>query len=113
MRTSRRRLLRQGFVVNLLNPKTAVFFLAFLPQFVDPARGTAWLQAVVLGMVFIALGMLSDGLYALAAGAVGERLRRSARMRRWLDRLTGCVYLGLGVFTALARTTDPGPSMAR
>jgi threonine/homoserine/homoserine lactone efflux protein len=94
-----RRLVRQGVVVNVLNPKTALFFLAFLPQFVDPAR-TVWTQVVVLGAVFVLLGIVSDGLYALAAGSLGPWLRR----RRRLLRLgSGTVYVGLGAATALAR----------
>jgi threonine/homoserine/homoserine lactone efflux protein len=97
------RLFRQGVIVNVLNPKTAIFFLAFLPQFVDPARGPLWFQVVALGLVFIALGVLSDGAYALAAGAIGDRLRRSARVRRWLDRLSGGVHIALGTFAALAK----------
>lgn len=97
------RLFRQGALVNVLNPKTAIFFLAFLPQFVDPTRGPLWAQAALLGLVFIALGMLSDGAYALAAGAIGDRLRRSAHVRRWLDRLSGGVHIVLGTIAALAK----------
>src|ERR1051325_6985728 len=63
------RLYRQGIVVNTLNPKTALFFLAFLPQFVDPSRGAAWAQILALGLLFAALGFLSDGTWALVAGA--------------------------------------------
>jgi threonine/homoserine/homoserine lactone efflux protein len=97
------RLFRQGVIVNVLNPKTAIFFLAFLPQFVDPARGPLWVQAALLGLVFIGLGVVSDSAYALAAGAIGDRLRRSARVRRWLDRISGGVHILLGTFAALAK----------
>jgi threonine/homoserine/homoserine lactone efflux protein len=100
---SRWRLFRQGAIVNVLNPKTAIFFLAFLPQFVDPSRGPVWPQVVALGLVFIALGVVSDGAYALAAGAIGDRLRRSARVRRALGAVTGSIYIVLGAFAALAR----------
>jgi threonine/homoserine/homoserine lactone efflux protein len=98
----RGRLFRQGVVVNVLNPKTAMFFLAFLPQFVDPARGPVAAQIVLLGACFIGLGILSDGGYALLAGTLGGRLRRAARFRRRLDRTSGVVYLGLGATAALA-----------
>ena len=89
------RLFRQGFVVNTLNPKTAAFFLALLPQFVDPSR-TVVTQVLALGVMFIVLGICSDGAYAIAAGAVGKRLKG-----RRTERATGAVYVGLGVTVAL------------
>ncbi len=98
----RKRLFREGIVVNVLNPKTAIFFLAFLPQFVDPAGGATALQVTVLGLVFIALAVLSDGAYALLAGSLGERLRRSVAVRRRLDRASGTIYVGLGAVAALS-----------
>ena len=97
----RARLFRQGVVVSVLNPKTAVFFLAFLPQFVDPGVGPAAPQVAVLGLCFVALGIVSDGAWALLAGAAGRRLRRSASVRRRLDRASGVTYLGLGAVAAL------------
>ena len=99
--TGLRRVYVQGFVVNLLNPKTALFFLAFLPQFVDPARGAVPLQVAILGVLFIGLGLLSDGTYALVASAAGRRLRASAGFRRVQRYLSGTVYVGLGVTAAL------------
>ena len=99
---SSRRLFGEGFVVNVLNPKTAMFYLAFLPQFVDPARGPIAPQVLVLGAVWVALGMASDGTYALLASVLARRLRSSARARRRLDRGSGVVYLGLGAVAALA-----------
>ena len=99
---SDRQLYAQGVVVNVLNPKTAVFFLAFLPQFVDPARGAVTLQFLVLGLVFVAVAVLSDGAYALVAGTAGDWLRGSERVRRWLSRFSGVVFLGLGVTAALS-----------
>ncbi|MBA2517536.1 MAG: LysE family translocator [Solirubrobacterales bacterium] len=98
---TRAKLFRQGAVVNLFNPKVAIFFLAFLPQFVDPARGAVALQAGLLGMCFIALAVLSDSVYALVAGSLGDHLRRSASLRRLLDRVSGFVYLTLGAAAAL------------
>jgi threonine/homoserine/homoserine lactone efflux protein len=94
-------LFTQGVVVNVLNPKTALFFLAFLPQFVDPAR-TVWTQVVVLGLAFVVLGFLSDGLYALAAGTIGRWLRARRRLLRYGS---GGVFVGLGVSAALAKRT--------
>jgi threonine/homoserine/homoserine lactone efflux protein len=93
------RLLTQGAVVNVLNPKTALFFLAFLPQFVDPER-TVWSQVVILGLTFVALGVLSDGVYALAAGTLGGWLRARSRALRYAS---GSVFVGLGVSAALAK----------
>jgi threonine/homoserine/homoserine lactone efflux protein len=94
-----RRLFRQGIVVNVLNPKTAVFFLAFLPQFVDP-DATVWTQVVLFGIVFVLLGLVTDGVYALVAGSLGSWLRRSRRALRYAS---GTAFVGLGAATALAR----------
>jgi len=96
------RLYRQGIVVNVLNPKTAIFFLAFLPQFANPARGPVAVQIAVLGICFILLGLLSDSTYALLSGTLSGRLRRSSSARRHLDRASGVIYLGLGATAALA-----------
>jgi threonine/homoserine/homoserine lactone efflux protein len=92
-------LFAQGVVVNVLNPKTALFFLAFLPQFVDPER-TVWTQVVILGLTFVGLGFLSDGLYALSAGTLGRWLRARRQMLRYAS---GSVFVGLGVSAALAK----------
>jgi threonine/homoserine/homoserine lactone efflux protein len=99
-RESYRRAFVRGAVVNMLNPKTALFFLALLPQFVDPDRGGVWSQALVLGLVFVALGLVSDSLYALAAGTVGGLLRRR---RRGLRYGSGVVFVGLGTLAAFAK----------
>lgn len=95
------RVFSQGVVVNLLNPKTALFFFAFLPQFVDPARGSVAVQTLGFGCLFLALGICSDSMYALLAGSVGRWFRRSARFPRIQRWFTGSVYIGLGVTTAL------------
>ena len=79
---SARRIFGQGVVVNVLNPKTALFFLAFMPQFVDPDR-PVWTQTIVLGLCWIALGLLSDGAYALAGGTIGGVLRRRRKAVRY------------------------------
>jgi threonine/homoserine/homoserine lactone efflux protein len=98
----RRRIFGEGIVVNVLNPKTALFFFAFLPQFVDVEQGHVGLQMLVLGLVFVVLGLVSDGAWAVAAGVTAERLRTRAgflRARRWVS---GGVYLGLGLVTAFS-----------
>jgi threonine/homoserine/homoserine lactone efflux protein len=96
-----RSLYRQGIVVNVLNPKTALFFLAFLPQFVDPSRGTPWQQILALGLIFGLLGVLSDSAYALVAGTLGDALRTSTRYERLQRYVSGVVFLALGAFAAL------------
>lgn len=96
------RLFREGIVVNVLNPKTALFFLAFLPQFVDPDRGAVALQMSVLGLLFIAVAVVSDGMYALAAATAATWLRGRPGFlgaERWLS---GIVLVGLGVTTAVS-----------
>lgn len=105
----RRRDFGQGIVVNVLNPKTALFFLAFLPQFVDPTHGRAWLQILVLGLTFVLLGLVTDSAWALAAGAAGEALRRS---RRWVVArryVSGGIFVGLGLATALTVSQHSRP----
>jgi threonine/homoserine/homoserine lactone efflux protein len=103
----RARLYLRGVLVQLLNPKIAVFFLAFLPQFVDPAGGPVELQILVLGALFTVLAVVSDGAYVMLAGAIGGRLR-AGRARLAMGRLSGGVLIGLGVTAALS-----GPSQAR
>jgi threonine/homoserine/homoserine lactone efflux protein len=101
-RASLRRVYGQGFVVNLLNPKTALFFLAFLPQFVDPARGAAPAQILVLGAAFVGLGMLSDSTYALVAAQLGGWLKARSRFARNRRLFTGGVLVTLGVAAAFS-----------
>lgn len=101
-----RRVFAQGIVVNVLNPKTALFFLAFLPQFVDSDAAHPALQIAFLGLVFVALGLVTDSLWALAAGTAGGVLRRSRRFATVQRFVTGTVYVGLGVATALAGGAD-------
>ena len=97
---SKRRMFWEGLVVNVLNPKTAIFFLAFLPQFTDPAAGPVAPQMLVLGLIWIVLGVLSDGSYAVLSSALAGRVRRSMRARRRLDVGSGLVYLGLAAWLA-------------
>ena len=98
---SMRKVFTQGFVVTLLNPKVAVFFLAFVPQFVDPTAGTAT-QVLVLGGLFIAIGIVMDGLYALASGVLGDRLQSRTWWRRGRRWVSGFIYIALGVVAAVA-----------
>jgi threonine/homoserine/homoserine lactone efflux protein len=96
----RRRDFAEGVVVNVLNPKTALFFLAFLPQFVNPDHGHAWLQILVLGLTFMLLGLVTDSMWALAAGSAGATLRKSRRWAGVQRYVSGSVFVGLGVVTA-------------
>jgi len=94
----------QGIVVNVLNPKTALFFFAFLPQFVNPSRGAVALQIMLLGAIFTVMGVLSDGSYALLAGTLGGWLKGNLRALRAQRYFAGTVYIGLGLTTAFADT---------
>jgi threonine/homoserine/homoserine lactone efflux protein len=103
-----RRLYGQGIVVEVLNPKTALFFVAFLPQFIDPNRGPIAAQVVALGLCFIVLGIMSDGAYAVVAGTIAPRLRRRRAARPGIgQRASGAIYVALGVFAALAHRPQP------
>ena len=93
----------QGAIVNVLNPKTALFFLAFLPQFVDPHRGSVAGQVALLGCLFVAIALTSDLTYALLADALASRLRRSARADRIRRLTTGGIFVALGATAAAAR----------
>lgn len=99
---SLRRAFLDGIVVNVLNPKTALFFLAFLPQFVDVSRGHVAAQILTLGATFVALGVVTDGLYALSAATVAGWLRGNRQFRTTERFISGGAYIGLGVVAALA-----------
>ena len=99
---TRARVFWQGVATNVLNPKVALFFLAFLPQFVDPARGSAPSQVLALGLLFNASGTLVNLAVALASSRAAGRLRRSARAALLLDRATGAVLVALGARLAVA-----------
>jgi threonine/homoserine/homoserine lactone efflux protein len=90
----------KGFLVNLLNPKTALFFYAFLPQFVDPGRGAVAQQILFLGFLFVAMATCTDSLYAMAGSGVGKLLVRHPGIQRVRHYVTGGVYIALGIFTA-------------
>jgi threonine/homoserine/homoserine lactone efflux protein len=91
------RLYRRGIVMNITNPKVSIFFLAFLPQFADPAAGPVWLQLLLLGGLFIVATILVFGTIALLAGTLGQTLNRSQRIRKNLNRVAGTVFAGLAL----------------
>ena len=101
-RKSLGRVFRQGVAVSVLNPKEALFFFAFLPQFVDPARGAITAQILFLGMLFICMGVVSDSLWALFSGTVAHWLRGNARWMRTQRYVSGGMLISLGVATAFA-----------
>jgi threonine/homoserine/homoserine lactone efflux protein len=100
--TGRSQLYLKGVIVQLLNPKIAIFFVAFLPQFVDSSRGPIAAQILLLGSIFTVLAVLSDGAYVLVGGAVGSWIRASRRARGWIAKVSGGVYIGLGLTAALS-----------
>jgi threonine/homoserine/homoserine lactone efflux protein len=97
------KIFRQGVITNALNPKVALFFLAFLPQFVDSTRGSAALQIVLLGLIFDAGGTVVNIVVAYAGGTAGELLHRSPRLARIQKWLTGLMFVGLGARLAWQR----------
>jgi len=92
---------RQGVLVAVFNPKTALFFLAFLPQFVVPSHGGASLQILLLGLTFVVLGLVTDSSYALLAGSIGRSLSRNLSFLRGQRYFAGSVFIALGVGAAL------------
>jgi threonine/homoserine/homoserine lactone efflux protein len=90
-------LYRRGILMNITNPKVSIFFLAFLPQFADPARGSMTAQIMLLGGLFIVATLLVFGGIALLAGALGQRLHESARAERLLNRIAGAVFVALAL----------------
>jgi threonine/homoserine/homoserine lactone efflux protein len=94
----------QGFAVNILNPKTALFFFAFLPQFVDPQRGNVTAQTLALGALFVGMALVTDSLYALLASSIAGRLKGSRGFQKGQRYFAGLVYVGLGITTALTGT---------
>jgi threonine/homoserine/homoserine lactone efflux protein len=92
---------RQAVLTEVLNPKTALFFLAFLPQFVRPENGSAALQLAILGIVFVLLGLLSTVVFAVGAGRLGNLLRRHPAVVKWQGKVVGTIYCAVGVRLAL------------
>ena len=100
-RESLARIYWQGFAVNILNPKTALFFFAFLPQFVDPAKGSVTAQTLLLGAIFVGMAIITDSMYALLASSLAEKLTGNKRFQKGQRYFAGLVYIGLGITTAL------------
>jgi threonine/homoserine/homoserine lactone efflux protein len=97
----------QGVVVNVLNPKSGLFVLAFLPQFIDPHRGSAPIQILILGGIMLILGACSDSIYAFLAGTIGRALRENLKFLRAHRYFAGGVYIALGGLTALTGYKTP------
>ncbi|MEN7429250.1 LysE family translocator [Chromobacterium sp. TRC.1.1.SA] len=94
---------RRGLIANAINPKVVLFFLAFLPQFVNPAQGPVGLQTAILGALFTLQGALIFGALGYFSGHVGQWLAKSRKASQWLDRIAGAVFIGLGLRLILAR----------
>jgi len=94
---------RQAILAEVFNPKTALFFLAFLPQFVRPENGSVAFQLAILGLAFVLLGLVSTVVYAVSAGRLGDFLRRNPVVLKWQGKAVGAVYCALGVRLALER----------
>lgn len=92
---------RQAILAELLNPKSALFFLAFLPQFVRPENGSVTLQLTILGVLFVGMGLLSTLFVAVSAGRVGTLLRRNQAVLCWQGKVVGSIYCALGLRLAL------------
>lgn len=95
-------LFRRGFIVNILNPKTALFFYAFLPQFVDPSRGSTAVQILFLGGLFAALATITDSTYALVTSGIGKFIAQRSGIQRIQKYVTGGIYITLGVAAAVS-----------
>jgi len=100
-RESLSRIYWQGFAVNILNPKTALFFFAFFPQFVDPNKGNVTSQNLLLGAIFVGMAIITDSMYALLAGSIAGRVSGNRRFQKGGRTFAGLVYIGLGITTAL------------
>lgn len=95
-----RRIYRESILVEALNPKTALFFLALLPQFIDPASGSVVMQSLLLGLIVVVTAIPCDVLVAFASGAVARKLSTNPWIARWQDRVSGVILIGLGALVA-------------
>lgn len=101
-RTSAWQAYRQGILVDILNPKAAIFFMAFLPQFVRPEQGAIALQLLVLGVLVVVVAIVVECLLVLLANRASAALRRNRKLSQWLDRLLGSILIGLGIRLGLS-----------
>ena len=92
---------RQAIVVEVLNPKTALFFLAFLPQFVQPAQGSTIVQFLILGLIFVLMSVIYTTFFAVSIGVLGQFVKRMSWMNRWSGKIVGAVYIGIGLKVAM------------
>jgi threonine/homoserine/homoserine lactone efflux protein len=99
---SLRRIYSQGVIVNLLNPKVALFFFAFLPQFVDLSHGNPTIQILALGALFVGMAIITDSCYALLGSSIAQRLKGNQKFLKGQRYFSGLIYLGLGISTALS-----------
>lgn len=97
---------KQGFIVNVLNPKLALFFFAFLPQFTTPDHGSMTVQIAFLGLLFVTLGIFTDSLYAIIAGTLGGWLKNNRTFLSFQHTLSGIIYIFLGLTTAFAGSNN-------
>jgi len=97
---------RQGIIVNVLNPKTALFFFAFIPQFIDPAKGTIAPQVLFLGFVFVGMALCTDSMYAMLAGTMGNWLRGNQSYLKAQRYFAGSIYILLGLVTAFSSSDN-------
>jgi threonine/homoserine/homoserine lactone efflux protein len=93
----------QGIATEVLNPKTALFFLSFIPQFVDRTSGHVFWQFLMLGTISVMLNTSADLLVTMFAGPLGNKIRSSARFRRTQRTATGAIMIGLGTYLAASR----------
>ena len=107
-RLTGRQLYLRGIIMNVTNPKVSIFFLAFLPQFADPARGSLVLQLLVFGGVFMLATILVFGSVALSAGLVGEWFSQSPKAQRVMNYLAGTVLAGLAIKLAFSTQLGNG-----
>lgn len=96
------RIYSQGVIVNLLNPKVALFFFAFLPQFVNVNNGHTTTQILTLGALFVGMAIITDSLYAILGGSIAQRLKGNRRFLKGQRYFSGLIYVGLGITTALS-----------
>ena len=101
-KNSHRNIYLAGILTNVLNPKVALFYLAFLPQFIDPTYPTPFITFVILGLVFTFNGTIWCLILAIFSSELSDKIRSNYRIKQWLDRLTGMVFIGLGIKLALS-----------